>query len=170
MRQKLLKWDEENVLESCLVPGQLAPLSTDPAAPLSPAVGPSEAEPSWAGIPGFVTQSIDSSDILGMISDGFTPYLHHGPGCCWKSLCCPSPLYLVHLPMAQPSVTHWDQILPGILGLLTLCQSVPALPWDLTQQFLRMLLLFLPCPGSDKTLPTSQIFPKAGISRQCCSK
>lgn len=79
---------------------------------------------------------------------------------------------------SPPHSSAQDQFLPGILELLILCQPVPVPPWDFTQEYVRMLLLFLPsCSSfltpssvSQKTLPTSQIFPKAGISRQYCSK
>lgn len=75
---------------------------------------------------------------------------------------------------SSPHSSAQHQFLPGILELFSLCQPVPVPPWDFTQEFVRMLLLFLPCPASSsasqKALPTSQIFPKAGIPRQYCSK
>lgn len=75
---------------------------------------------------------------------------------------------------SSPHSSAQHQFLPGILELFSLCQPVPVPPWDFTQEFVRMLLLFLPCPASSsasqKALPTSQICPKAGIARQYCSK
>lgn len=162
---------------SCFVPGKLVPLSTDPAThPQSPA---SEAETSWAKILWFC----DPRNWFFRYLGNYQWRTSHLPAP-WMRMWLEKPLfshptlYLVHHPTAQPRITHWDPFLPGILELqLTVLvhsaslRLVPTCASACPGFYTGILedapaLPSLPHFIQVKTLPTSQIFPKAGISRK----
>lgn len=86
--------------------------------PQSPAAGPSEAETSWVKILWFCDPRNWFSRYLG----NYQWRTSHLPAP-WMRMWLEKPLfshptlYLVHHPMAQPRITHWDPFLPGILEL-----------------------------------------------------